>query len=223
MFEADGVTPLPDTDSDTVPDTGALAHSGGSVNIVVKVTIGWDTTNDTTTVTATSNADGAVSAAATDTTTGLPTITITDTTADFGTNLDPTGPSSNSTDGVSAYTSSSGNQGAYYVWRSDGGSGVTVTVKSNKPWNGTTSATENGGTSPSMTVASGVWRYTEGTQPASYADCTAATAFTIAASPWKSGISAGINGYVHYYCLRVDWIDDPGTILSTLTYQVSQL
>ena len=225
LFESDGTTPLSDTDSDLVPDTGLLSHTGGSVDIVVKVTVGWNTTTDVTTVTATSSGEPLESDQATDTTTGSPTITliITDSTAEFGSNMDPAGTASNSTDTVVAYSVDNGNQGAYYIWSSSGGSGVMVTVKSNLPWNGTTSATENSGSSSTMTVGSGVWRYAEGAQPSSYSECESSTAFTTNSSPWKTSIPAGINQYTQHYCLRVDWTDDPGDFLSTITYDVSQL
>ena len=42
------------------------------------------------------------------------TVTVSDTSADFGTNLDPKGTDSNSPDVVNDYQGSSGNQGTYY-------------------------------------------------------------------------------------------------------------
>ncbi|MFQ5875704.1 MAG: hypothetical protein ACE5JL_18150, partial [Dehalococcoidia bacterium] len=223
LYQSDGVTPLADTDSDTTPDTGSLAPSA-SVNIVVKVTVGWNTLNDTTTVTGTSSLDLGVQRSAVDTTAAPPTITIviSDDSAAFGTNLDPEGPNSNSGDSVLDYQSSVGNQGSYYVWRASG-SGLTVTVKSNRPWDGTVAASENSGTATSMSIASGVLRYAEGSEPTSYSACAPATAFTTASSPWKSSIPEGIQIYAHYYCLRVDWDDDPGDFISTVTYTVTQV
>src|SRR5439155_225169 len=38
FYESDGVTPLPDTDADGVPDTGTMA-TGGKVDVVVTVTV----------------------------------------------------------------------------------------------------------------------------------------------------------------------------------------
>src|SRR5439155_260209 len=38
LYESDGVTPLPDTDSDGIPDTGSLA-TGASADVVIKVTV----------------------------------------------------------------------------------------------------------------------------------------------------------------------------------------
>jgi len=38
LFEADGTTPLPDTNGNSIPDTGSLA-TGASVNVTVKVTV----------------------------------------------------------------------------------------------------------------------------------------------------------------------------------------
>ena len=224
LYETDGVTPLSDTDSDTTPDTGTLS-SGASVDIVVKVTVGWTATSDTTTVTGTSSSNPSVQDSGTDTTTAPPTIniSISDTSAEFGTNLVPTAVSSNSSDTVAAYAGSVGNQGTYYVWLSQSSTGVSVTVKSNLSWSATTAASENSGTSPSMTVASGVWRYSEGALPTSYSDCSGATALTTTTDIWKSSVPPGVSPHVHYYCLRVDWIDDPGTFISTITYEVTQL
>ncbi|MBI4336595.1 MAG: hypothetical protein HY683_02025 [Chloroflexi bacterium] len=148
------------------------------------------------------------------------TITISDGTSDFGTNLDPTCPASNSTDTVDGLAGSSGNQGCYYAWKS-GGSGMTVTVKSNKTWNGTVLASENTGTSASITVASGALRWTA-TAPASYSECASATAFGATAQSWQSSVGKGTNSYAYYYCLRVDWNDDPGTFSSSATYEVTQ-
>ena len=147
------------------------------------------------------------------------TISIADATADFGTNLDPAGTASDSGDTVADVQGSSGDQGSYYVWKSGG---MDVTVKSNKVWNGTLAATENGGTSSSITIASGALRYAESTEPSSYTDCSSSTAFATTSSSWKSAVSAGVSPYTHYYCLRVDWVDDPGTFVSTLTYAVTQ-
>jgi len=150
------------------------------------------------------------------------TITLSDTTADFGTNLDPSGAASNSGDVVESNVGSSGNEGAYYEWKASGGTGLTIEVKSNKAWDGTVQATENSGTSSSMTIASGALRYVEGSQPTSYATCAAGTAFQTTAQTWKSNVAKGKSSYVQYYCLRVDWTDDPGTFASTTTYTVTQ-
>jgi hypothetical protein len=150
------------------------------------------------------------------------TITLSDSTADFGTNLDPSGTASNSSDTVVARVGSTGNEGAYYEWKANGGSGLTVTVKSNKTWNGTVQASENSGTSSSMTVASGALRYAEGSEPTSYAACSSGTAFATTAQSWKSNVAKGKSSYTQYYCLRVDWTDDPGTFASSTTYTVTQ-
>lgn len=150
------------------------------------------------------------------------TVAVGDGSAEFGTSLDPSGADSNSSDSVVDFQGSSGNQGSYYVWQAGGGSGNVVTVKSNKPWDGTVQASENSGTSTSMTVASGVLRYAEGTAPASYSGCTNATAFQSTAQTWKSSVAKGKSTYAHFYCLRVDWDDDPGTFSSNVTYTVTQ-
>jgi len=150
------------------------------------------------------------------------TITLSDSTADFGTNLDPSGTASNSSDTVVARAGSTGNQGAYYEWKANGGTGLSIEVKSNKTWNGTVQASENSGTSSSMTVASGALKYAEGSEPTSYAACAAGTAFATTAQTWKSNVSKGKSTYTQYYCLRVDWTDDPGTFASSTTYTVTQ-
>jgi len=63
LYEADGVTPLPDTDGDSVPDTGSLA-TGASATMVVKVDVpGTAAMGDveSTTLTFTSSNDPTVS------------------------------------------------------------------------------------------------------------------------------------------------------------------
>lgn len=145
------------------------------------------------------------------------TISIADTTAAFGTNLDPLGTDSNSSDGVFDFQSAGAPPatGSYYVWKTGG---VAITVGSNTTWNGTLSASANTGTSSSMTIASGVLRWKDGSAPASYSDCSSATSFNTAASTWKSAVPRGNTTYTTYYCLRDDWTDDPGTFISTVTY-----
>ncbi len=152
-------------------------------------------------------------------------ITIGDGSAEFGLNLDPEGTNSDSTDTVADYQGSTGNQGSYYVWKSTSGTGLSIEVKSNMVWNGTYAATENGGAgaAASMTIASGVLLFSEGSEPTTYALCSSATALTTLATAWKTSIGAGNNTYTHYYCLRVDWDDDPGTFSSTVTYTVTQV
>jgi hypothetical protein len=145
------------------------------------------------------------------------TISIADTTAAFGTNLDPLGTDSNSADGVTDVQSAGTPPatGSYYIWKTGG---VAVTVGSNATWNGTVAASANSGTSSSMTIASGVLRWKDGSAPASYSDCSSATSFNTAASTWKSAVPRGNTTYTTYYCLRDDWTDDPGTFASTVTY-----
>jgi hypothetical protein len=150
------------------------------------------------------------------------TISVEDTSAAFGTNLDPSGPDSNSSDSVVDFQGTTGNQGSYYVWKA-GGSGNTITVKSNKSWNGTVAASENTGTSTSMTVASGAMRYAEAVVPTSYSDAAGGVAFQTTGQAWKSSVAKGVNSYTHFYSLRVDWNDDPGTFASTITYEVTQV
>lgn len=147
------------------------------------------------------------------------TITITDSTADFGTNLTPGGTVSSSTDVVASYTDSAG---AYYVWKAAGGSGLLITVDSNKAWGGSVLASENSGTSASMTIASGVLRWSDATAPTSYEACQTATAFRSTAQAWKSDVPRGEYSFTQFYCLRVDWTDDPGSFDSNVTYTVAQ-
>ena len=119
LYQSDGVTPLTDTDSDLIVDTGTVAPSAGT-NIVVKVTAGWSALSDVTTVTSTSSADLAVAAQATDTTTVPPTITLTlsDTTMALGTpDLTCEGLSDGSPTGeFTVRKGSTGNEGCAYVW-----------------------------------------------------------------------------------------------------------
>ena len=72
-----------------------------------------------------------------------------------------------------------------------------------------------------MSTASGALRY-EDSAPASYAECASATAFTTSPVTWRTDVAPGVSAYTHYYCLRIDWTDDPGTFFSTVTYTVSQ-
>lgn len=62
LYLSDGLTPLGDANSDGVPDTGTVLKNGGTVDIVVKVTIPGNTASDALlhdlTVTATSTKDG---------------------------------------------------------------------------------------------------------------------------------------------------------------------
>jgi hypothetical protein len=95
-------------------------------------------------------------------------------------------------------------------------------VKSNLTWDGTVAATENGGTSTSISIASGALRYAT-TAPGSYAAAAGATALTTSAdnpSGWL-GHARGVSTFHYYYVLRVDWNDDLGSFSSTVTYSVS--
>jgi hypothetical protein len=143
------------------------------------------------------------------------TLTIADSTAAFGTNLDPSGTDSNSADGV---TDVQAVNGSYYIWKTGG---MNITVSSSLVWNGTVSATENSGTSTTLTVASGALRWTDGGAPGSYAACALATPFTLLAGVWKTAVLPGTNTYTTYYCLRDDFVDTPGTFASTVTYSAT--
>ena len=146
------------------------------------------------------------------------TIAISDATAAFGTTLTPDGVASDSSDTVDAYTDAT--NGSYYKW-SAAGSGVGITVKSNKVWDGTIEASENAGTSGDITVAGGSLKWAE-SDCASYAACDSTTAFETSPASWKSSVAKGVNSYNQWYSLRVRWTDDPGTFSSTVTYTVTQ-
>lgn len=147
------------------------------------------------------------------------TLSISDGTADFGSNIDPLGTKSNSsdTDQVHGYADV---PGSYYVWRSDSGNGLTVTVKSNKSWTGTVTASGNRGTSDSMSIESGVLRYSTA-EPRSYFEAALLPAFGESASSFEPTGTKGIHNYTYYYALRVGWDDDPGTFESSVTYAVT--
>ncbi|MFN0073500.1 MAG: hypothetical protein ACKVVP_18620 [Chloroflexota bacterium] len=145
------------------------------------------------------------------------TITITDTTAAYGTSLQPDG--SGTGGEISSVTGSSGNQGAYYIWTPS--SVPNVSVKSNAAWSGTVDASANGGTSTSMSIASGVLRWCTAV-PGGYAAAAACTSFATTAQSWVASGALGTNTYTHYYGLRVDWNDTIGTFSSTVTYSVTQ-
>lgn len=151
------------------------------------------------------------------------TIVMSDATADLGTNLDPDGTDSNSVDLVYDYQGATGDQGTYYVWN-PGDIGNKIEVRSNRVWNGSVMATENSGpgASQTMTISSGVLRYIEGNAPSSYDSCEAGTVLTPFPATWKTGVSAGRNIFVHFYCLRVDWDDAPGTFSSSINYTATQ-
>ncbi|MEM5814710.1 MAG: Ig-like domain-containing protein, partial [Candidatus Aenigmatarchaeota archaeon] len=66
LFQADKVTPLPDTNGNSTPDSGLLEENGGSVKIAAKVTVPMTATEgqkDTTTITGVSAASGFVESA----------------------------------------------------------------------------------------------------------------------------------------------------------------
>ena len=219
LYESDGVTPLSDTDADTIPDTGALLPDA-SVSIVVKVTVGWSSTNNTTTVTATSSNDPLVSADATDATSVQPTITLTltDPTLALG-SPDPNcqgNPSGTTVGEFTVYVGSTGNQGCAYAW-----DGITVTVKSNAAWSGTIVGADQAPTSD-ITVANGSFRYDSAGAPASYSDCSGDTQLPTTPAPFEPAGPTGINVYNFWHCVRLDWDDGDGTIDSTITYTVSQ-
>lgn len=147
------------------------------------------------------------------------TLSVSDGSADFGSNLDPLGTDSNSSDRgqVSDFQSDSG---SYYVWRSGGGNGVVVTVKSNKSWTGSVSASPNTGTSRSLTIESGALRYNT-SSPRDYWDAALSPAFSTSGTDFEVTGTKGVHTYNYFYNLRVNWDDDPGTLSSTVTYSAT--
>ena len=148
------------------------------------------------------------------------TMTIADTTAAYGTAIQPDGTGTGGE--ISSVTGSSGSQGAYYIWTP--ATSPNITVKSNKPWNGTASASENpsgAGSSTSLTIASGALRRCTSV-PGDYATASGCTAFTTSAASWASNVTKGVSTYTHYLALRIDWNDDPGTFSSNVLYSVAQ-
>src|SRR5919199_561892 len=71
------------------------------------------------------------------------TISIADSSAAFGANLNPAG--TNTGGEISSTVGSTGSQGAYYLWSP--ASTPNITVRSNATWNGTVAAGENSGSS----------------------------------------------------------------------------
>ncbi|MGC3982393.1 MAG: hypothetical protein QM808_14180 [Steroidobacteraceae bacterium] len=78
FYQADGVTPLLDSNADGIPDTGPVAGSGGTYNVIVKAILPSNATGGafTVPVTATSRVDGSKSATGTDTLTAISTNTV---------------------------------------------------------------------------------------------------------------------------------------------------
>lgn len=152
---------------------------------------------------------------------GVTVITLSDTSANFGT-INPLASVSESDDVVNGFQGKMGEEGSYYAWKSATGTGLTVTVKSNRSWSGTIRATENQGTSDTLTIASGSLRYVEGSEPTGYDDCANARVLSTSDNLWRGPEPQGISPFVHYYCLRSDWHDEPGTFLSNVIYTVSQ-
>jgi len=219
LYQADGTTPLTDTDADTVLDTGPLAPSG-STNIVVKVTVPPDAlanVQETTTVTARSSVDTARSQAVTNITTvnAFVRVTITGSPVNFG-SISPDGAPS-SEPGVSATTDAAG--ACYTLNETSGQWAVQVQVRSNAPWTGYAYAQENSGTS-GIRVANGrfSWRI-DGT--------SGWTPFTTStqSSPYNNNVfptqPIGTTTYRYDYQLCTNWVDDPGTFSAVVVYSVS--
>lgn len=161
------------------------------------------------------SASGTVTVTATDN--AKLTIAISDQNASFGDSVAPDGTGVGGE--VSSVVSISGAEAAYYIWTPS--TTPLVTVKSNRMWNGTVSATENTGTSNTMTIASGVLRWSTAV-PDSYAEAAGATAFSTSPAVWQTNHGPGRASFTYYFLLRVDWTDTPGTFSSTVTYSATQ-
>lgn len=219
LFQADGVTPLTDSNGNAIPDTGRL-NSGESIGIVVTVTIPPGVlarTEDVTTVTADSgrNPGPANQDSVTDTTTILGVLTISISTAlvEFG-NVSPQGEVDPATMGV---TSTNDDQGAYYVYTD----AVQAAITSNDAWTGYCRAAENSGTATDITVADGrlEWRLSG---DAAWTAFTTATQLPPFDNNCFASRSTGENVYTYDFRLRVEWTDSPGTFSSEVAFAASQ-
>jgi hypothetical protein len=148
-------------------------------------------------------------------------LTVVDSSADYGNGIGPDGLPVGGE--ISSVTSTNGDEGAYFVWSPS--VNPNITVKSNKTWTGSVLATENNGlgASSTMKIANGSLRF--GTSvPGTYAAAAAGTAFD-AVTPLDPGgwtnHASGVSTFHYYYFLRVDWTDEIGGFNSTVTYSVA--
>jgi hypothetical protein len=213
LFKADGVTPLPDTNGDGIPDSGKVTR-GKSATIVVKVAVPAGVAGgvvDIVSVFATSVDRPWETAVASDVTTVLPTLTLTIDTGSVS--YGQFSPAGNVDPLAVGVTSQVDGAGATYV----ASNAVTVTVVSSSAWSGSCQAQENTGTAATITIADGrlAWRFAGG---------TAWTPFTVASPspPLGNGClpnpALGANSYVYDYALRTNWTDQPGTFNSVVVY-----
>lgn len=219
LWESDGITQLSDHNGNGIPDTDRL-NSGVSATIIVKVTVPPGTLRDTvdvTTVTANSgrNPGPDNSDSATDTTTvlGLILMSLSTATITFG----EVSPDGHVDPGATGVTSTSDDQGAYYVMQGE----LLVTVTSNAAWNGYCRGQENTGSAGTLLVVNGdlEWRLA--------GDSTWAAFLLDSESPpydnsCFAARSTGDNPKDYDFRLRVDWADDPGTVSFVVVFAAVQ-
>ena len=160
-------------------------------------------------------------------------ITLCDTTADFGTGLDANGSLATSPDAVVALAGDEGvGEGAFYQWTpSCGVDEAFITVVSGNPWTGAVCAVQNTSTS-TLTLDNLRFSpvpFSNVTDPYGAAD-TGSKAFASCPSqtPWLDEFfnpgtigGPGVNPYDLYYYLKVDRTDIGGTFTATTTWSVT--
>jgi hypothetical protein len=174
------------------------------------------------------------------------TLTLCDTDASFGTNLDANGAASNSGDGIGViHGDPAQNQGAVYQWDPACSSQPgLIQVSAPRTWTGTVCASENVGSS-SLSVAGGNLRYSPyawtsyiGSQPeATIYDYATGTNYTAAFVDCGSGTTdwttwncsvgfasgcgaAGLSNHNFHFYLRVDRTTTAGNLDATTTWTV---
>ena len=146
------------------------------------------------------------------------TIALTDTTMALGT---PDPSCEGLTDGTATgefvvYNGTTGNEGCSYVW-----GGLSVTIKSNRPWTGTTNGSDGTPTS-GVTVVGSSFHYSTSAAASTYTGCAGYTALATTTASFEASGTQGNSLYNFYHCVLIDWDDSDGTIDSTITYTVSQ-
>lgn len=169
------------------------------------------------------------------------TLTLCDTAADFGANLDANAAASDSSDTVDAIAGNPlNNEGALYQWTPDCSSQpALLQVTAPRTWTGSVCATENGG-SNSQSVASGDLRFSpyrmtdyginayngahDNVTTPPFALCGGAgTDWTNRACGAGFATGCGLPGVANeqfYYYLRVDRDDSAGSFSSVTTWSV---
>lgn len=166
-------------------------------------------------------------------------MTLCDSGANFGTNLDSAGTTSNSSDNIlSIPGNASINQGSFYKWTPACASGTSfITVNSTISWTGSVCSTENGGSgASSLALADRDLRFSIGSYGSTSYNSVDSAALDFAvcgvgSTDWTSlnctpGYTvscgtAGISNHRFYYYLQVDREETVGTFASTTTWSVS--